>query len=79
MGAFSPLFVSWPRGRGRNSRFWEKGLAVLAEAGMPAVLTEIGFISNREEESYLLSEEGQQEIVNNLVSALKIYKNSVER
>jgi N-acetylmuramoyl-L-alanine amidase len=46
---------------------------------MPAVLTEIGFISNREEESYLLSDEGQQEIVDNLVSALKIYKNSVER
>ncbi len=65
---------------GRYSRgFWEKGLAVLAEAGMPAVLTEIGFISNREEESYLLSDEGQQEIVDNLVSALKIYKNSVER
>ncbi|HAF33985.1 MAG TPA: N-acetylmuramoyl-L-alanine amidase [Sphingobacterium sp.] len=65
---------------GRYSRgFWEKGLAVLAEAGMPDVLTEIGFISNREEESYLLSDEGKQEIVNNLVSALKIYKNSVER
>lgn len=57
----------------------EQGLAVLARAGMPAVLTEIGFMNNRSEESYMLSDEGQAEIVQNMVSAISAYKKSVER
>ena len=65
---------------GRNSRgIWEKGLAVLSEEGMPEVLTEIGFISNPDEERYITSDEGQQEIVNNIVSAIKKYKQNIER
>ena len=44
----------------------EQGLAVLARASMPAVLTEIGFISSPEEEDYILSDSGQAEIVENL-------------
>lgn len=57
----------------------EQGLAVLAKAGMPAVLTEIGFINNREEENFMLSDAGQREIVDNLFQAIKTYKNSVEK
>lgn len=57
----------------------EQGLAVLATAGMPAVLTEIGFISNPEEEKYMNSSYGQTEIVNNLVNAVKKYKRHVEK
>ncbi len=65
---------------GRISRgVWEKSLAVLARAGMPAVLTEIGFISNPDEEQMMMSESGQNEIVQNLVNALKSYKKSVEK
>ncbi len=65
---------------GRVSRgVWEKSLAVLARAGMPAVLTEIGFISNPEEETYMKSDKGQTEIVKNLVDAIKVYKRQVER
>lgn len=65
---------------GRISRgILEQGLAVLAEAGMPAVLTEIGFVNNRAEEDYMLSDEGQSEIVQNLVSAISAFKKSVER
>ncbi len=56
----------------------EQSLAVLARAGMPAVLTEMGFISNPEEERYMNSEEGQTEIVNNIVNAIKNYKKQVE-
>ncbi|MBE8723233.1 N-acetylmuramoyl-L-alanine amidase family protein [Sphingobacterium pedocola] len=52
----------------------EQGLAVLAKAGMPAVLTEIGFISSPEEEAYMLSQTGQQEIVTNLFYAIKTFK-----
>ncbi len=56
----------------------EQGLAVLQRAGMPAILTEIGFISNPEEEKYMNSAEGQKEIVDNLVSAIANYKKAVE-
>ena len=57
----------------------EQSLAVLARAGMPAVLTEIGFLSNPNEETYMMSENGQAEIVQNLVNAVKSYKMHVER
>ena len=56
----------------------EKSLAVLARAGMPAVLTEIGFISNPEEEAYMNSETGQQEIVDCLFKAIQTYKRQLE-
>lgn len=56
----------------------EKSLAVLARAGMPAVLTEIGFISNPEEEAYMNSETGQQEIVSCLLKAIQTYKRQLE-
>lgn len=62
-----------------NRGVWEKSLAVLARAGMPAVLTEIGFISNYEEERMMMSNEGQEEIVQNLVNAIRTYKKSVEK
>lgn len=57
----------------------EQGLAVLARASMPAVLTEIGFISSPTEEDYMLSEEGQNEIVKNLFNAIKKYKATSEK
>lgn len=56
----------------------EQSLAVLAKAGMPAVLTEIGFVSNPEEEEYMNSEAGQNEIVNNLLKAIQTYKKQAE-
>lgn len=56
----------------------EQSLAVLAKAGMPAVLTEIGFISNPREEEYMNSEEGQNEIVACLLKAVQNYKKQVE-
>jgi len=56
----------------------EQSLAVLARAGMPAILTEMGFISNPEEERYMNSSEGQAEIVDNLVNAIKNYKKQLE-
>ena len=61
-----------------NRGVQEKSLAVLARAGMPAILTEIGFISNAGEEDYMNSEAGQTEITNCLLKAIQAYKNSVE-
>jgi N-acetylmuramoyl-L-alanine amidase len=51
----------------------EQSLAVLAKAGMPAVLTEIGFISNPAEEEYINSLTGRQEIVQNIKNAVQEY------
>lgn len=56
----------------------EQSLAVLARAGMPAVLTEIGFVSNPDEEEYMNSDAGQNEIVNNLLKAIQTYKKQAE-
>jgi N-acetylmuramoyl-L-alanine amidase len=61
-----------------NRGVQEKGLAVLQRAGMPAILTEIGFISNPEEEEFINSATGQAEIVDNLVSAIIAYKKQIE-
>ncbi|WP_432712801.1 N-acetylmuramoyl-L-alanine amidase family protein [Pedobacter sp.] len=57
-----------------NRGIKEQGILILQRCGMPAVLTEIGFISNPDEEHYMNSFEGQQEIVNSIFNAVKVYK-----
>lgn len=52
----------------------EQGVLVLAHSAMPAVLVETGFINNPEEERYLTSDEGQDEIVAGIIRAIKSYK-----
>lgn len=49
-------------------------LYVLYKTSMPSVLTEIGFISNPTEESYMLSDEGQAQIAVCLFNAFMDYK-----
>lgn len=49
------------------------GIWVLHATGMPSVLVETGFISDKEEEEYLNSDKGQTEIVQNILDALKKY------
>ena len=67
---------------GRNS--WgvlqrnHMGIWVLQATNMPAVLIETGFITNEEEEAYLNSEAGQQEIVRAIANAVIRYKSQVE-
>ena len=56
----------------------DKGIWVLQATGMPSVLVEIGFITSKEEENYINSEQGQEEIVENIISALKDYKQKLE-
>lgn len=51
---------------------------VLYKTAMPAVLTEVGFISNPEEEQYMMSDEGQAAIVSSIFKAFVTYKSSVE-
>src|ERR1700750_3493071 len=54
------------------------GIQVLQATGMPSILVEVGFLSNKEEEEYLNSNKGQDEVVENIVDALERYKNQVE-
>lgn len=57
----------------------DKGIWVLQATGMPSILIEIGFISNTEEEQYLVSEAGQNEIVSNIFTAFKKYVEKLEK
>jgi len=54
------------------------GIQVLQATGMPSVLIEVGFLSNKEEEEYLNSNKGQDEVVQNIIDALKRYKEQLE-
>ncbi|HVZ96879.1 MAG TPA: N-acetylmuramoyl-L-alanine amidase [Chitinophagaceae bacterium] len=56
----------------------EKGIWVLEATQMPAVLIETGFIDNYQDERYLDSEKGQQEIAGAITRALIKYKEQVE-
>lgn len=56
----------------------EKGIWVLQATGMPSILVETGFITQTEEEEYINSEQGQDEIVAQIVNAIKRYKASLE-
>ena len=56
----------------------QKGIWVLQATQMPAVLVETGFIANPDDERYLNSENGQQEIAEAIAKALKRYKDQVE-
>ena len=51
----------------------QKGIWVLQATGMPSILIETGFITNKEEEEYLNSNDGQEEIVKNITDALRNY------
>jgi N-acetylmuramoyl-L-alanine amidase len=52
----------------------EQGVLVLAHSAMPAVLIETGFINNPNEENYLNSDDGQNEIVQTILRSIKTYK-----
>ncbi|TAE41090.1 MAG: N-acetylmuramoyl-L-alanine amidase [Runella slithyformis] len=56
----------------------QAGFLVLWQTNMPSVLIEAGFLSNEEEEEYLNTEEGQEEISEAIFRAFKQYKKEVE-
>lgn len=57
----------------------EKGILVLHATAMPSVLVELGFISNPEEEDYLNSANGQNEMAQCIYRAVKRYKDELEK
>ncbi|GGA96403.1 hypothetical protein GCM10011511_19630 [Puia dinghuensis] len=56
----------------------QEGIGVLQATGMPSVLIETGYLTNREEERYLASRKGQAEVARNIATAFRHYKDAVE-
>jgi N-acetylmuramoyl-L-alanine amidase len=56
----------------------EAGFLVLVYTTMPSILIETGFISNPEEETFLISEEGQNYLAKAIFNAFSDYKQSIE-
>lgn len=66
---------------GRSSRDVKQrqaGIWVLQATAMPSILVEAGFMSNKEEELYMNSDKGQQEIASCIAAAIKRYKIELE-
>ena len=53
------------------------GFMVLVGAMMPAVLIELGFISNEEDEAYMMTKVGQQDLADRIAEAVVKYKDAV--
>ena len=64
------------RALGVNQR--QKGIWVLSATKMPAILVETGYINNPEDERYLNSEKGQQELAEAITKAVIRYKAQLE-
>ena len=58
----------------RQAGFW-----VLHKSACPSVLIEMGFISNINEEKYLASDKGKEDITNSIYQAFEQYKSAYDR
>ena len=56
----------------------QAGFLVLYKTTMPSILIETGFLSNAEEEKYLTSEKGQEQLAQSICNAFRSYKNSFQ-
>lgn len=70
---------------GRNSwgvwqRDWAgaQGIYVLSATQMPSILIETGFIDHPDEEAYLMSAEGQEEMARSIIRAIKRYRDMLQ-
>lgn len=76
-GLVQDELISATRNTDRSVR--QAGYLVLKDVAMPAILVEIGFISNPEEERFLNTADGQNKIARSIVKAFTVYKEEVER
>jgi N-acetylmuramoyl-L-alanine amidase len=66
------------RANRKDRSVWQQSLLVLARTAMPGVLIETGFITNPDEEKYLMSEQGQEYLSSAIYRAFRDYKDIVE-
>lgn len=62
----------------KNRGVKQAGFLVLYKTSMPRVLVEAGFMSNADDEKYLNSEKGQQNIATSIYEAFREYKQKIE-
>jgi N-acetylmuramoyl-L-alanine amidase len=77
---FASIIQSQFRDRvGRKDRgVKQAGFVVLWRSTMPSVLVELGFLSNAEEEKYLISETGQDFMASAIYRAFRDYKSTID-
>jgi len=75
-GKVQKQFTQRANRHGRGVR--QAGLVVLWNCSMPGILVESGFISNREEEKFMMSDYGQSLIASAIYRAFSEYKDEVE-
>ncbi len=71
---FAQMIQSRKPASRRNKGVRKGPFLVLKETAMPSVLVELGFISQREEERYLMSDKGRKEVALSIYYAFKAYK-----
>ncbi len=57
----------------------QAGFMVLFRTAMPSVLIELGFLTNKSDEKFLITEKGQDGMANSIVKAFTAYKSETER
>ena len=67
------------RARRRSRGVKQAGFIVLFHASMPALLVELGYISNPQEEQFLISEYGQNIMASAIFRSIRDYKERLER
>lgn len=56
----------------------QAGFLVLYKTTMPSILIETGFLTNKNEEKFLASTEGQENVASSIFKAFKEYKDEIE-
>ena len=62
----------------RDREVRQAGFLVLRETSMPSVLIETGYLSNKKENSFLMTEEGRSEIAHSIYGSLVNYLNKID-
>lgn len=62
----------------RDREVRQAGFLVLRETSMPSVLIETGYLSNKKENSFLMTEEGRGEIAHSIYGSLVNYLNKID-
>src|SRR5690606_26034135 len=62
----------------KDRKVKQAGFIVLHQTFMPAVLVEVGFLTNKKEGSYLNSDKGQREMGASIADAILSYKDEID-